>query len=225
MTVDNRGGLATMSRDINPFKVAMLDAFLVPGRALEVGCGAGQYGDAIARRCEDLLQVDLVDRREPQARRFRFAAMDAATIATLGAFDNVVAFDLMEHMPDEDAFLDAVAAACSQRLLLSVPNADDSQPAQMGLTHFHHTDKTHCREYSPESLTAALSRHGFRVLEIRPQYNTLWAFNAPMALAKQTRLSWLAAKSIWAQSRIYEAIGLFENRCIADWLCAAERAG
>jgi hypothetical protein len=108
---------------------------------------------------------------------------------------------------------------------VSVPNADDSQPAMLGLTHFHHTDKTHRREYSPASLESALARHGFRVMEIRPQYNTLWAFNAPMALARNNRVSWLAAKSIWAQCRLYEAIGLFENRCVADWLCAAERVG
>jgi len=150
--------------------------------------------------------------------------MDAAEVRILGRrFDNVVAFDLLEHMPDEDAFLAAVADVCTGRLLLSVPNADDSQPAMLGLTHAHHTDKTHQREYSPESLTAALARHGFRVLEIRPQYNTLWAFNAPMALARNNPVSWFAAKTIWAQCRLYEAIGLFENRCVGDWLCAAER--
>ena len=215
-----------MSRDISPNKNALLDAFLVPGRALELGCGAGQYGDVIARHCSELLQLDVVDRREERARHFPFVAMDAADIASLGrTFDNVVALDILEHMPDEDRFLASIAAVCSRRLLVSVPNADDSQPAQLGLTHFHHTDKTHQREYSPESLTAALERHGFRVLELRPQYNTLWAFNAPMALAKNNRLSWLAAKTIWAQCRLYEAIGVFENRCIGDWLCAAERVG
>jgi hypothetical protein len=145
-------------------------------------------------------------------------------IETLGRrFDNVVVFDLLEHIAAEDDFLASLARVCSGRLLLSVPNEDDSQPAQLGLTHFHHTDKTHQREYSPQSLSAALTRHGFRVLDIRPQLNTLWAFNAPMALARRNRLSWIAAKSIWAQCRLYEAIGLFENRCVGDWLCAAER--
>jgi len=226
MTVDNRGGLATLSADVNPNKIALLDAFLVPGRAVELGCGAGQYGAPIAQRCSELLQIDLLDRREPGARSFPFAAMDAADLATLGRrFENVVALDILEHMENEDRFLAAVASVCTRRLLLSVPNADDSQPAMLGLTHFHHTDKTHRREYSQQSIEAALGRHGFRVLEIRPQYNTLWAFNAPMALARKNRLSWLAAKSIWAQCRLYEAIGLFENRCVADWLCAAERVG
>jgi 2-polyprenyl-3-methyl-5-hydroxy-6-metoxy-1,4-benzoquinol methylase len=223
VTVDNRAGLSTFSADLNPNKVALLDTFLVPGRALELGSGAGQYGETIARRCTELLQIDLVDRRALHARSFPFFAMDAAQVRTLGRFENVVALDLLEHMPDEDEFLSAVADVCARRLILSVPNADDSQPAMMGLTHFHHTDKTHQREYSPESLEAALTAHGFRVLDIRPQYNTLWAFNAPMALARANRLSWLAAKSIWAQCRLYEAIGLFENRCVADWLCAAER--
>jgi hypothetical protein len=224
MTVDNRGGLATYSQDVNPNKVRLLEDFLVPGACIDLGCGSGAYGDVIATRCDELLQVDLVDRRSPEAAHFPFRAMDARDIASLRrTFDNVVALDLLEHVADEDGFLSALAGACGRRLILSVPNEDDSQPAQLGLTHFHHTDKTHQREYSPASLTKALERHGFKVLEIRPQINTLWAFNAPMALARNNRLSWLAAKSIWAQSRFFEAIGLFENRCVADWLCGAEK--
>ncbi len=224
MTVDNRGSLATFSSEINPNKIALLEKYLVPGCALELGCGGGQYGEAIAARCDDLLQVDLVDRRAPGMSRFPFMAMDASRVNTLDRrFDNVIALDLLEHMRDEDGFLSAVADVCIRRLIVSVPNADDAQPAMLGLTHFHHTDKTHQREYSPQTLEASLTRHGFRVVEIRPQFNSLWAFNAPMALAKANRLSWLAAKSIWAQCRLYEAVGLFENRCVADWLCAAER--
>jgi 2-polyprenyl-3-methyl-5-hydroxy-6-metoxy-1,4-benzoquinol methylase len=227
MTVDNRGGLATCSTGTNPNKVKLIDDFLIAGSCVDIGCGAGQYGPAIARRCHDVVQIDLLDRREASARALpvlRFVALDAVDIESLGrTFDNVVVFDLIEHIADEDGLLDSLARVCTGRLLLSVPNADDSQAAQLGLTHFHHTDKTHQREYSPESLAAALRRHGFRVLEIRPQLNTLWTFNAAMALARRNRLSWLAAKSIWAQCRLYEAIGLFENRCIADWLCAAER--
>jgi hypothetical protein len=224
VTVDNRGGLATFSSAVNPNKIALLEAFLVPGHALELGCGSGQYGDAILRHCDQLLQVDLVDRRAPSARAFPFVAMDAACVNTLDRrFENVIALDILEHMADEDGFLSVVAEVCTRRLIVSVPNADDTQPAMMGLTHVHHTDKTHQREYSPQSLEAALTRNRFRVVEIRPQYNTLWAFNAPMALARSNRLSWLAAKSIWAQCRLYEAIGLFENRCVADWLCVAER--
>ena len=225
MTVDNRGGLATVSSEINPNKLRLLEEFLLSGSSIDLGCGAGQYGDAIARRCGDVLQIDLVDRRRAAAHPLPFTALDAVLVDTLGrTFDNVIAFDLLEHVADEDRLLAAVARICTGRLLLSVPNADDSQPAQLGLTHFHHTDKTHQREYTPQSLTDALARHGFRVIDLRPQLNTLWAFNAPMALARNNRLSWLAAKSIWAQCRLYEAIGLFENRCVADWLCAAERA-
>ena len=224
MTVDNRGGLATFSPDLNVNKIGLLEDFLIPGSCVDLGCGAGVYGDVIAERCRDLLQIDLVDRRLTEARHFPFRAMDAAAVGSIGrTFDNVVALDILEHMADEDGFLSAVAGICTGRLILSVPNEDDSQPAMMGLTHFHHTDKTHQREYSRQSLEAALERNGFRILDIRPQFNTLWAFNAPMALAKPNWLSWLAAKSIWAQCRVYEAIGLFENRCVGDWLCGAER--
>src|SRR2546428_8919496 len=170
MTVDNRGGLATFSPDLNRNKIALLEDFLIPGSCVDLGCGAGVYGEVIARRCRDLLQVDLVDRRLPGARQFPFCAMDATTVGSIGkSFDNVVALDILEHIADEDGFLSSLAQICAGRLILSVPNEDDSQPATMGLTHFHHTDKTHQREYSPQSLETALKRNGFRVLDIRPQ--------------------------------------------------------
>lgn len=211
------------SEHASPNKVRLLADYLLPGRCLDLGSGSGVYGDVIVGRCRDLLQADLVDRRNPEAQRHPFKVIDASNLQLGGErFENVVAFDLLEHLPDEDRFLQQARELCSGRLLLSVPNEDDAQPAILGLTHRHHTDKTHCREYSRASLREVVERHGFSVLEIRPQINTLWAFNAPMALAKPNRISWLAAKSIYYQSRLYEAIGLFENRCIADWLCCAE---
>jgi hypothetical protein len=128
MTVDNRGGLATFSPDVNPNKIALIESFLVPGRGLELGCGSGQYGEAIARRCDELLQIDVVDRREPAARRFPFVAMNAADVQTLGRqFENVVALDPRAHARRE-RFLSAVEAVCSRRLLVSVPNAGARSP-------------------------------------------------------------------------------------------------
>src|SRR6478672_6673178 len=141
MTVDNRGGLATYSLDVNPNKIRLIEDFLTAGTCIDLGCGSGAYGEVIASRCDELLQVDLADRRSPEASHFPFLAMDARDVVSLGrTFDNVVALDLLEHVADEDAFLSALARICGRRLILSVPNDDDTQPAQLGLTHFHHTD-------------------------------------------------------------------------------------
>src|SRR5262249_42945882 len=132
MTVDNRGGLATGSTGVNPDKLQLLDDFLVRGACADLGGGAREDGPALAPRWHSGLQVDLTDRRDPAVHgAARFAALDAVDIGSLGrTFDNVVAFDLLEHIPDEARLLSALAGVCTGRLLLSVPNADDSQPAQ-----------------------------------------------------------------------------------------------
>lgn len=92
----------------------------------------------------------------------------------------------------------------------------------MGLTHMHHTDKTHRREYTEESLRALLEGNGFRVLEILPHFNR-GILNAGRALAKGNMISKLAAKSLCLQTLFYQWLGIFENRCIADWFCVGQK--
>jgi SAM-dependent methyltransferase len=218
----NRGDLSYISSDVNPLKLKLLEDYLVSGSCLDVGCGNGLYGGKILERCYDLLQIDLIDRRVPNAKQYPFRALDANRIDLIDqAFDNVVAFDVMEHLEDDSRFLQDLHRVCRGRLILSVPNADDEQPRNIGLTHMHHVDKTHRREYSKESLQAALQKNGFRVLEIRPHYNER-VFYAARALAKGTFLSRVAAKTIYWQNLFYKRIGLFENRCIGDWFSASD---
>src|SRR2546428_10734802 len=102
MTVDNRGGLATFSPDLNRNKIALREDFLIPGSCVDLGCGAGVYREVIARRCPGLLQVDLVDRRLPGARQFPLCAMDATTVGSIRkSFVNLVALDILAHTAHE----------------------------------------------------------------------------------------------------------------------------
>src|SRR5580698_8224461 len=73
MTVDNRGGLATYSQDVNPNKVRLLEDFLVPGACIDLGCGSGAYGDVIATRCDELLRSIWWTAGARRRRAFRFA--------------------------------------------------------------------------------------------------------------------------------------------------------
>lgn len=196
--------------------------FLVPGNCLDIGCGNGRYGEPILRKVRSILQIDLVDRRSEEALHYPFQAMDAMNLdLDAKSFDNVVAFDVMEHLEDDRVFLQSIRKVCRKRLILSVPNSDDAQPRRIGLTHMHHTDKTHKREYSRTSLAEVLERNGFSVLEIQAHTNR-GLLNASWALAKGSVLSRIAAKSIYLQNVIYERLELFENSCISDWFCAAD---
>jgi len=207
---------------VNVEKVRLLDEYLVKGTTLDVGCGNGLYGFPILSRGGSILQVDIADRRDSRAQALPFRVMDAQNLDLPDAsYDNVVAFDIMEHLDDDILFLQSVRRICRNRLLLSVPNAEDEQPAKVALTHIHHKDKTHRREYTKESLLVALSRADFHPLMIRPHYNRCLPGFA-RALAAEGMVPKMAAKFISMQCCLFERLGWFENRCVADWFCVAE---
>lgn len=220
--METRQEYSFFSPDVNPLKIKLLTEYLVPGNCVDIGCGNGAYGETIMSRCAELLQIDLVDRRLSRAKGYPFVVMDAGrlTLPDKG-YDNVVAFDIMEHLDDDGLFLRQIRRICRGRFLFSVPNANDDQIRALALTHMHHLDKTHRREYTREGIARLLESNGIRLIEIRPHYNRL-VLNAARAFATGSLLSKIAAKSIYLQTRFYESVGLFRNRCIPDWFGVAE---
>ena len=212
------------SKGVAPGKLCLLGRYLAPGATLDVGCGNGLYGLHVAALGSEVMQIDIEDRRDDRARHLPFRVMDAQRLEFPDReYANVMAFDIMEHLDDDVLFLKEIRRICRGRVLLSVPNADDEQPNRIALTHVHHTDKTHRREYTKEGLVDLLNRTGFQVLEVRPNLNTALLYFA-RALAKERLLAKAAAKLISMQCRLFEKVGLFENRCVGDWYCAAESA-
>lgn len=218
----NRGGHSYCSPDVNPRKLELLRRALDGGNCLEVGCGNGLYGDEIMSRVDHLIQMILVDRRHEADRVHPFALMDVMHLAVGDkAVDYVVAFDVMEHLADDAAFLQAVRRVCRRRLVLSVPNADDSSLRRIGLTHMHHIDKTHAREYSATELITVLEAAGFAVVELEPHVNTA-VLNFGHVFSTGSITSRIATKWLSVQTRLFEQVGIFKNTCVADWFCVAD---
>ena len=214
--------LSLCAAGVNVEKVRLLDEYLVNGATLDVGCGNGLYGLHILSRGGSILQVDITDRRDSRALALPFCAMDAQCLDLPDdSYDNVVAFDVMEHLDDDVLFLQDIRKICRKRLLLSVPNGEDEQLAKIALTHMHHKDKTHRREYTKDSLLVALSRADFHPLMIKPHYNRCLPRFA-RALSTEGTIPKMAANFISLQCYLFERLGWFENRCIADWFCVAE---
>ena len=225
MKSDNQ--LSCFSLGVNPLKQKLLAEYLLPGSCLDIGCGNGLYGEKILERCSTLLQIDIVDRRLPPAQKYPFRAMDANNIDLIsGTFNNIVAFDLLEHLKNDLTFVKGLSNLLQKqgRLIISVPNKDDEQPRIIGLTHIHFSDKTHRREYTKETLCKLLEGNGYKILQIRPHFNQ-GILNFGRALARRNYMAKLAAKWLYYQTLFFLAAGLFENRCIADWFCVAQKAG
>lgn len=215
-------GLSLYAIDVDRKKLSLLDEYLVPGKTLDIGCGNGLYGLHAATFGSEVLQIDVEDRREARARGLPLRIMDAQRLDLAdSSYENVLAFDIMEHLDDDRLFLREVRRVCGKRLLLSVPNADDEQPRKLALTHIHHTDKTHRRAYLKEEIAELMELTGFRVVAITPNTNMALPYFAH-ALARDMFAAKVAAGVISLQCRVLQALGLFENRCIGDWYCVGE---
>lgn len=220
----HRGMLSQFSGSVNPRKVGLIDAHGVGTSLLDVGCGNGLYPLVTRRRFSNVLQIDIADRRAPEAMRQPFVLMDANDIATVGGpFDTVLCFDIIEHLDDDHGFVQKLRSVCAGCVIGSVPASDDARLRSIGLTHVHHVDKTHRREYTADSVTGLLREAGFTDITVIPQYND-GIVNFARALTTPTFLSRLLGKGLVMCTRWLCRVGIFRNESVADWLFVARVA-
>jgi len=150
----------------SPVKLRYLQKYAVGRTALDIGTGRGFYAQMLQRLGYQVIGVDL----RPQAGVvFPLSQARLSAVPFAHPFDTVVAFDVLEHEPNEAAALGELRRLTRQRLLLSVPNADDSLLLPYNLTYKHHVDKTHQREYTAEELQAKLEQAGFQIFLLQAE--------------------------------------------------------
>jgi SAM-dependent methyltransferase len=125
-----------------------------------------------------------------------------------GMFDLVCAFDIVEHVDDEDAALSELArvAAPGAALLLSVPLHPSRWTVFDELV-------GHRRRYEPERLLAKLAEHGFRVEQsavygMRPKSSRLVDFGM-WALAHRRE------RALWWYNRVLMPLGVLFQKKLA----------
>jgi SAM-dependent methyltransferase len=135
-------------------------------RFLEIGCGTGFVLRAIAgsRRWERLVGSELHPAGLTYARKrlpseVEFAQMDARDIPATGVFDLTGAFDVIEHIADDEAVLRGLRAATETGggTIVSVPQHPWLWSRADEIAH-------HQRRYRRGELEMKLRRNGFEVL-------------------------------------------------------------
>jgi SAM-dependent methyltransferase len=151
----------------NELIVGLVDKFFPDARRfLEIGCGNGAVLGAIAqsRPWEHLVGSELHPSGLAYARKrlpseVEFVQMDAGQIPAVGVFDLTGAFDVIEHIADDEGVLRGMRAATQTGggTIIAVPqhpwlwsHADDAA---------HHQ-----RRYRRGELETKLRRNGFEVL-------------------------------------------------------------
>lgn len=157
-----------------PELVALLPVEL--GRVLDVGCGSGGVGRAIRPRATRLVGLELDEAAAGTAR----ATYDEVLVGDLAArlpeleeqFDTILAYDVLEHLPDPRSVLGTLRSLAAPNALLhvSVPNArhvslvrDLVVRGTFGYTEWGHRDSTHLRWLTRRDLVALLEGAGWAV--------------------------------------------------------------
>jgi SAM-dependent methyltransferase len=155
------------------FRIAPLRIIpsLVPGLALDVGCGAGYLGERLMARGWRVAGVE----PDPNAcERARALGVDArqGTLATVelepDAYDLVIFRHSLEHTPEPVGDLRKVAGALRPggTLLISVPNFGSRWRRVFGSRWFPLDLPRHRTHFTPAGMSRALEQAGLRAMDI-----------------------------------------------------------
>jgi 2-polyprenyl-3-methyl-5-hydroxy-6-metoxy-1,4-benzoquinol methylase len=187
-----------------PELVALLPATL--GALLDVGCGAGGVGRAIRGRATRLVGIEM----DSQAAQVAREAYDEVLVGDVNArladlqppFDTILAYDVLEHLPDPESVLRGLLAVAAPGALLhvSVPNArhftlvrDLVVRGTFGYTAWGHRDSTHVHWLTRRDLVALLEAAGWSVER-----------TAHAELSRSGRLAERATRGLSAEFTVYQ---------------------
>jgi SAM-dependent methyltransferase len=151
----------------NELIVGLSDRYFPEARSfLEVGCGNGIVSSALkdSRHWERLVASDLhptglAHARARMPRDVEFAQMNALAIPAVAAFDLIGAFDIVEHVADDEGVLRAIHRALRPGggTIISVPQHPWLWSSADDVAH-------HQRRYRRGELETKLRRTGFELL-------------------------------------------------------------
>jgi SAM-dependent methyltransferase len=142
------------------------------GNVLDIGCGDGDFLQAMLRRGWDVTGVELSHekRKKLKASGIRAVEPDQWPEFPIGSFDAVTLWHSLEHLYEP---LDTLRHL--RRLLvpggicvIAVPNADSPQAKRDGAAWFGYDVPRHLWHFTPATLTRLLDQAGFHVREFRP---------------------------------------------------------
>jgi len=154
-------------------------------RALEIGCGHGVAREMLERDFDfpvdgcDLNQMALEMAKPGKGRLFVYDILDQAA-SLLGRYDTVFLLDVIEHVPDDGAFVAAASRHLRAGGLLVV-----NVPANSWLTSDYDRVAGHLRRYSPRRL-----RRLFDACGMETQGVWQWGLSmVPLLLLRKAPLS------------------------------------
>jgi ubiquinone/menaquinone biosynthesis C-methylase UbiE len=157
-------------------RLAFLRGDLRPGeRALDLGCGAGEFTAAMAESGAAVVGVEVAEAALTRARArhpgldFRLVALDGPLPFEDGSFELVWASEVIEHVSDTARWLSEVRRVLVPRgrLLVTTPSHGRLRVALGGVERFSEPLGDHLHLYTKGSLRTLLHEFGFAEVQVR----------------------------------------------------------
>jgi ubiquinone/menaquinone biosynthesis C-methylase UbiE len=144
-------------------------------RALDLGCGAGDFTAVMAQAGAHALGVDVAEAALARARtrhpelEFRLAPIDGPLPLEDNSFELVWSSEVIEHVADTARWLSEVRRVLKPgaRLRLTTPSHGRAQVAMQGIERFSEPLGDHLHLYTRRSLTELLDGFDFRDIAVR----------------------------------------------------------
>ena len=144
-------------------------------RALDVGCGAGEFTAALAGAGAVPIGVEVAEAALERARthhpglNFRLVPLDGPLPFEDGAFELVWASEVIEHVTDTARWLSEVRRVLARgaRLLVTTPSHGRLRVALGGVERFSEPLGDHLHLYTKRSLRTLLDEFGFDQIDVR----------------------------------------------------------
>ena len=177
-------------------------------RILEVGCGTGYVLQGLAaEKCYELMgaEAHIAGLRHAQRRLpgVEFVQLDARDLPYESEFDAVGAFDVIEHITEDEAVLASICHALKPGGIIVV-----TVPQHQWLWSSVDEQARHKRRYARQELLAKFAAAGFDVLRITSFVMTLLPVLYVMRLSKRPRCT-TASDIDWSEleiSRVANAV-------------------
>ncbi|MCB0208522.1 MAG: class I SAM-dependent methyltransferase [Anaerolineae bacterium] len=159
---------------------------------LDIGCSTGDYVTYLNVNGRTAFGLDVLADGIWVSNQFpRFVEGSASKLPFApNTFDTVLAFEVLEHIPEPLETLKAIHQVCKRNIIISVPDCEMSDDMlRAGLLYAHWRDRTHCNFFTQQSLEEILRAGGFRVEKmtyinpILPDFLVLRSFNVPFGPA------------------------------------------
>ncbi len=144
-------------------------------RALDLGCGAGEFTAALAEAGAEAIGADVAEAALARARarnpgvEFRRVPFDGPLPFEDGSFDLVWSSEVIEHVADTARWLSEVRRVLvpGGRLLLTTPSHGRVLVALGGIERFSEPLGDHLHLYTKRSLRMLLVEFGFGAVRVR----------------------------------------------------------